>query len=111
MSKRRKVSSDISCQLIEYVLKEKQWTQEQLAEALELSTAFISRARAKERSLRLDHLSIIESLMNSPIGAILLAAVPITNATEKNAKLREIAHKAIKAADDAAERVTRSGQR
>jgi len=80
MSERRKVSSEVSAALVEYVLKEAAITQEHLADALEVSPAFISRVRARERSFTIDHLAALESLMNVPLGAILLAAVPMAQA-------------------------------
>ena len=102
MAERRKISSDVSVVLVEYVLRKARLTQEQLAEALEVSPAFISRVRARERSFSVDHLAAFESLLGVPLGAILLAAVPIPKPRPRTRKLHDLARLAIAQADSAA---------
>jgi transcriptional regulator with XRE-family HTH domain len=102
MAERRKVSSDMSAALLEYVLKEARVTQDQLAEALEVSPAFISRVRTRERSFTVDHLAAFEKLMNIPLGVILLAAMPLPEAKKEMRKLHDLARQAIQQADVAA---------
>jgi transcriptional regulator with XRE-family HTH domain len=102
MAERRKISSDVSASLTEYVLLKSGLSQEALADALEVSPAFISRVRTKERSFTIDHLAAIESLMKVPLGAILLAAVPLPTPRQETRKLQELARKAITQADAAA---------
>jgi transcriptional regulator with XRE-family HTH domain len=102
MTKKRKVSSDVSAALVEYVLKEAKITQEFLADVLEVSPAFISRVRARERSFTVDHLAAFETLMKVPLGVILLAAVPLPNPRPETRKLHELARRAIAQADVAA---------
>jgi transcriptional regulator with XRE-family HTH domain len=103
---RRRISSDISALLVEYVLKESGLTQEQLAEALEVSAAFISRVRGKERSFTVDHLEAVEALMKVPLGAILLAAVPIPKPRRGLEKLQALALQAISQGDIAARAIS-----
>ena len=107
MSQRRKVSSDVSAAVVTYVLREKRLTQEELAEAIEVSPAFISRVRTGERSLTVDHLKALEGITGVPLGALLLAAVPLPEPTGKMKKLHEMAREAIAQADRAAEAVRR----
>ncbi len=102
MRERRKVSSDVSASLVEYVLKESRLTQDQLAEILEVSPAFISRVRGGERSFTIDHLAALESLMKVPLGAILLAAAPLPAVSPATKKLHDLARHAITQADAAA---------
>jgi transcriptional regulator with XRE-family HTH domain len=102
MSDRRKVSSDVSAALVEYVLKEASISQESLADALEVSPAFISRVRARERSFTVDHLAAFETLMNVPLGAVLLAAIPLPKPRSETKKLHDLARQAIAQADTAA---------
>ena len=102
--RRRKVSSTTSYHLIEYLLKQTNWSQEKLADVLEVSPAFISRVRTKERSLTMEHLEAVQTILKAPLGAILLAAVPIPASRPETAKLHELAKKAIAAADAGAQR-------
>jgi len=101
MRERRKVSSEISASLVEYILRESKITQEQLAESLEVSAAFISRVRTRERSFTVDHLVTIETLLNAPLGAILLAAIPLPEPRPETKRLHELARQAIALADKA----------
>jgi transcriptional regulator with XRE-family HTH domain len=102
MNDRRKVSSDVSAALLEYVLKQASISQESLADALEVSPAFISRVRARERSFTVDHLAAFETLLNLPLGVILLAAVPLPKPRAQTKKLQDLARQAIAQADTAA---------
>jgi transcriptional regulator with XRE-family HTH domain len=110
MAERRKISSDVSAALVDYVLREARLSQEQLAEALEVSPAFVSRVRSRERSFTVDHLAAIEQLLGVPLGAILLAAVPLPPVRPQTRKLHELARQAIAQADAAAKvlRVSRA---
>ncbi len=108
MAERRKVSSDVSALLVEYVLKKAEITQEQLAEALEVSPAFISRVRKRERSFTVDHLGTFETMLKVPLGAILLAAVPLPTPRPETKKLHDLARKAIAQADSASRAIARS---
>lgn len=107
MAERRKVSSDVSAALVEYVLKAGDISQDQLAEALEVSPGFISRVRTRERSFTVNHLAAFEKLMNVPLGAILLAAVPLPKPRVETKKLHELARQAILQADAAAKTLAR----
>lgn len=107
MSQRRKVSSEISAAVVTYVLREKRLTQEELADAIEVSPAFISRVRTGERSLTVDHLSALEAITGVPLGALLLAAVPLPKPTAKVKKLHDLAREAIAQADRVTEAVRR----
>jgi transcriptional regulator with XRE-family HTH domain len=102
MAERRKVSSDVSAALVEYVLKAGDISQDRFADALEVSPAFISRVRAGERSFTVDHLASLEKLMDIPLGAILLAAVPLPKPRAETKKLHQLAREAIAQADAAA---------
>lgn len=102
MDERRKVSSEVSAFLLDYVLQKAAITQDALADALEVSPAFISRVRTRERSFTIDHLAAIEKLMKVPLGAILLAAIPLPAPQPQTARLQELARKAIAQADAAA---------
>ena len=102
MAERRKVSSDVSAALVDYILKAGAISQDRLAEALEVSPAFISRIRAGERSFTVDHLASMEKLLEIPLGAILLAAVPLPKPSSKTRKLHQLAREAIAQADAAA---------
>lgn len=93
--------------VIAYVLREKQLTQEQLADALEVSPAFVSRVRTGERSLTIDHLTALEGITGVPLGALLLAAVPLREPKGKMKKLHEMAREAIAQADRVADSVRR----
>lgn len=99
MTHRRKVSSDVSAAVIAYLLREKRMTQEELADVLEVSPAFISRVRTGERSLTIDHLTALEAITGVPMGALLLAAVPLPAPTQKMKKLHDLAREAIAQAD------------
>jgi transcriptional regulator with XRE-family HTH domain len=105
MPVRRKISSLISAAVVEYVLREADVNQDQLAEALEVSPAFISRVRARERSFTVDHLTAIETLMKVPLGAILLAAVPMPAPRPETMKLHELVRQAIAQADIASQAI------
>jgi hypothetical protein len=102
MNDRRRVSSDVSAALLEYVLKEAAISQESLADALEVSPAFFSRVRARERSFTVDHLAAFETLLNVPLGVILLAAIPLPKLGSQTRKLQDLARQAIAQADTAA---------
>lgn len=107
MPEHRKVSSAVSMALANYVLDRAKLTQEQFAEALEVSPGFISRVRAQQRSFTVDHLGAIETLMEVPLGALLLAAVPLPEPTARTKKLHELARQAIEQADVAAQTLRR----
>jgi hypothetical protein len=91
MSRARKVPTEVSFYLLEYVLKESGLSREQVAEALEVSNGFIDKMRARERTFSLDQLNAIESLMKMPLGAMLLAAVPIPKPRPETQKLHDLA--------------------
>jgi transcriptional regulator with XRE-family HTH domain len=108
MAERRTVSSDVSAALVEYVLREKGLSQEQLADAIEVSPAFISRVRTGQRSFSIDHLAAFEWLMNVPLGALLLAAVPIPKPRPELKRLHELARQAIEQGDSTASAIRHS---
>jgi transcriptional regulator with XRE-family HTH domain len=110
MSRRRKVSSDISASLTEYVLARSGLTQEQFAETLEVSPAFISRVRTRERSFTIDHLQAIQQIMGVPLGALLIAAVPLPEPRPETKRLRELALAALAAGDQATEALKKRSQ-
>ena len=68
-------------------------TQDQLAEALEVSSAFISRVRTKERSFTIDHLTALEALLKVPASASFLAAVPLPGFPAGNQEVARISAK------------------
>jgi transcriptional regulator with XRE-family HTH domain len=70
---RGKVSTDTTARVLRYVLEKTHRTQAQLAEDLEVSESFISRALRGERNLTLDHLQQIEDKFDMPTGAMFLA--------------------------------------
>lgn len=102
MSERRKVSSALSADLVNYLASHHEVSQERLASILEVDPSFISRVRSGERSLTVDHLSLIETELSIPLGALLLAARPLPVVAKKNAKLRALAEQAIHDLDKAA---------
>ena len=104
-SRRRKVSSDLSAAVVEYVLKKTGMSQEALAEALEVSPGFISRLRGKERSLTIDHLELMEDIMHMPLGALLLIASPPPPPRPETAKLHELCRQAMLQADIVSEKL------
>jgi len=69
----RQLRSGLSSALVEHLLKTSGTTQEKIATALGVSPAFVSRVRSGERSFTIDHLLLVEELLDQPIGAILLA--------------------------------------
>jgi transcriptional regulator with XRE-family HTH domain len=108
MSIRRPVSSEVSTDVVEYVLRQGKFTQEQLADALEVSPAFISRVRSKERSFTVDHLVAIEKLVGIPLGALLLAAIPIAPPRPETERLHKLLRAAMLQADKATAAIRRS---
>jgi len=73
---RRTVSSELSAEWVDYILKKTGMSQEKLADTPEVSPGFVSLLRSRVRSLTMDHLELIEELMQMPLGALLLAASP-----------------------------------
>jgi transcriptional regulator with XRE-family HTH domain len=94
-----KVSAQTSVRLVEFVLAQKQINQEELAELLEVSPSFVSRLRAGERSLTLDHLDLIGRKLEIPVGAMLLAAIAPPKPDARFEKARQLAIAAIEQGD------------
>ncbi len=101
MHVRRQVSSELSAQLVEYLLGSLGKTQDQLSEALEVSPTFISRVRSGERSFTLEHLELIEQLVRKPLGVILLAANPPKSPNKETTKIQKLAMQMLREADSA----------
>lgn len=97
-----------SAAVIDYILAERQLSQEELAEILEVSASFISRVRAGKRAFTLDHLQAIEERLEMPLGAVLLATMRKTPRNKKLAKARELAVMALKSGDRAAKSIRAS---
>jgi transcriptional regulator with XRE-family HTH domain len=108
MQERRHESAATSAAVIEYILKERKLSQEQLAEILEVSASFISQVRAGQRSFTLDHLQTIEQRLDMPLGALLLATMKKAPRDHKLAKARAIAITALKSGDRAAKAIRAS---
>ncbi len=84
------VGNETSAQVIRYVLDQRNLTQAQLAEQLEVSESFISRALNGERNLTIDHLELIADKFNMPTGAMFLAISKPGN-DPKYERLRQLA--------------------
>lgn len=96
--KRGQITMEKSARILRYVLDQRQLTQAQLAEQLEVSESFISRALNAERNLTLDHLQMIEDKFDMPIGAMYLAITkPGTN--PKFERLRQLAKELLMQGD------------
>jgi transcriptional regulator with XRE-family HTH domain len=112
--RRGKLSQRTSAQLVDFLCDRLKLTQEQLADKLELSPAFISRARSGERSFTIEHLHMMEDLLDMPLGAILLA-VPLAPRrkpdTPEMARIRDMATKALEAGAELGEYMRRRKQK
>lgn len=110
MERRRRgqITMEKSARILRYVLDQRQLTQAQLAEQLEVSESFVSRTLSAERNLTLDHLQLIEDKFDMPIGAMYLA-ITKPGTDPKFERLRQLAKElllqgdrviaAVKAAD------------
>ena len=87
---RNKLNNETSAQVLRYVLEQRHISQAQLAEQLEVSESFISRALGGERNLTIDHLEIISEKFNMPTGAMFLA-ISKPGTDPKYERLRQLA--------------------
>lgn len=87
---RHKINTETSAQVLRYVLDRTGLSQAQLAEELEVSESFISRALNGERNLTIDHIEFIESRFNMPMGAMFLA-ISKPGTDPKYERLRQLA--------------------
>jgi transcriptional regulator with XRE-family HTH domain len=72
------VSSAISIGVVELLLK-RSMTLTSIAEAIGVTKSFLSRVKARTRSLTIDHLVTIESVVGEPLPLLLLHATPIAS--------------------------------
>lgn len=87
---RHQINTETSAQVLRYVLDRTGLSQAQLADELEVSESFISRALNGERNLTLDHIEIIEDRFNMPMGAMFLA-ISKPGTDPKYERLRQLA--------------------
>lgn len=96
MERRRRgqITMEKSARILRYVLEQRHLTQAQLAEQLEVSESFISRALKAERNLTLEHLQLIEDKFDMPIGAMYLA-ITKPGTDPKFERLRQLAQELL----------------
>ena len=74
----RIVSSAISADIIEFLVK-RGMTLTSIAKAIGVTKSFLSRVKARSRSLTIDHLVAIEAVVGEPLPLLLLHATPIAS--------------------------------
>jgi transcriptional regulator with XRE-family HTH domain len=72
MSNRRTLSSSLSAQVLGY-LRERDFSQAEIARMLGVSESFISLVKSRERGLTLDHIESLAGVLKLPLGALLLS--------------------------------------
>src|SRR5437763_448561 len=72
----RLVSSALSGDVIDLMMR-RGMTLTAIADAIGVTKSFISRVRARSRSLTIDHLVALEKAVGQPLPLLLLAATPI----------------------------------
>lgn len=68
---RRTLSSSLSARVLEY-LRERDFSQAEVARMLGVSESFISLVKSRERSFTLDHLESLSSALKVPLGPLMV---------------------------------------
>jgi transcriptional regulator with XRE-family HTH domain len=105
---RRGVSSRLSNLLVDWLVRERGMSQEEVAEMLEVSAGFVSRVRSGERRLTVDHLETMSQGVGLPLGAMLLAAMPEPTDKPEVRAIRELVVRLLENGDKATEAIRRS---
>lgn len=71
----RVVSSSLSAEVIDLLMK-RGMTLTAIAEAIGVTKSFLSRVKARSRSLTIDHLMALESVVGEPLPLLLIHATP-----------------------------------
>ena len=95
MSNRRTLSWSLSAQVLGY-LRERDFTQAEIARMLGVSESFISLVKSRERGLTLDHVESLASVLKLPLGAMLLSV----SGTKGNGEMARATERLIQMADD-----------
>ena len=74
----RVVSSAISADVVEFLIK-RGMTLTSIAQAIGVTKSFLSRVKSRTRSLTIDHLVAIESVIGEPLPLLLLQATPLAS--------------------------------
>jgi len=78
----RVVSSGISGDVIELLIS-RGMTLTSIAEAIGVTKSFLSRVKARSRSLTIDHLVALEAVIGEPLPLLLLHATPMASVPER----------------------------
>lgn len=99
MAGRRQVSSKLSVAVVDWLVRERGFTQEQVAEVLEVTPGYISRVRRRERGLTLEHLERVAEAVRMPLGAMLLAVTPLDEVDPAYADVARLAVSVVRHGD------------
>jgi transcriptional regulator with XRE-family HTH domain len=98
MTDRRTASSSLSVRLLAF-LRDRGYTQAEVARMLGLSEGFISLVKCRERSFSLEHLQALAEALNVPLGALLLEVSQPQRTTPETAALMEVIEALIRKTD------------
>lgn len=72
MTKKRKIKSTISADIVRFLREEKNMTLKQIGDLMKLSESFISRIASGQRGFRIEHLVLLEESLNFPFPLLIL---------------------------------------
>src|SRR5947208_13086113 len=98
----RSRSNLVSADVIDYLARRRQMSQNEIADLLGVDKSFISRARRAERELSVTQLQTIADRLGVPLGAMLIdSQPPASTAPKENRAIIRLCDRLMRQADEA----------